>query len=422
MTTWRRFRRPTAAKRLAADGPHFDAFAFFRRTLIIVTNRDPLPADQLSTSPPTVPPLDLPPREEPSPAAEPVNVAKAAAEKLDAVELATTSSDLTRDPRLVNDLIAMIRESADKLESDQASRGDLKIISRTLRELRYAFKVFASYRGRRKVTVFGSARTRPEEPAYEQAIQFGSAIARHDWLVVTGAASGIMEAGHRGAGRDHSMGVYIMLPFEQSANPVIAGDPKLVHMKYFFTRKLMFVKECDAVCLLPGGFGTLDEGLEVLTLLQTGKRDMVPVVFLDAPGGGFWREWHEFVTRRLLADRLISPEDLSLYRLTDSVEEAVDEILGFYRVFHSQRYSRNKLVFRLRAAPSAETLEAINRQFSDILVDGAFALRGPLTEEKDEPQIAHLPRLVFRFNRRSLGRLRQLIDFLNRNVAPPEED
>ncbi len=189
------------------------------------------------------------------------------------------------DRRRIADLIAEIKMSADKLATDRTSRGDLKLLSRALRELRYAFKVFTPYRNRRKVTVFGSARTRPHDPAFEQAVAFGRAMAEHEWLVVTGAASGIMEAGHIGAGRENSMGLNIMLPFEQYANPVIAGDTKLVHMKYFFTRKLMFVKECDAVCLLPGGFGTLDEGLEVLTLLQTGKRDMVPVVFLDAPGG-----------------------------------------------------------------------------------------------------------------------------------------
>lgn len=316
-----------------------------------------------------------------------------------------------------HDLIELIKESADKLAQDHTSRGDLKILSRTLRELRYAFKVFAPYRSRKKVTVFGSARTRPLAPAFEQAVAFGRAMAREHWLVVTGAASGIMEAGHLGAGRENSMGLNIMLPFEQEANPVIAGDPKLVHMKYFFTRKLMFVKECDAVCLLPGGFGTLDEGLEVLTLLQTGKRDMVPVVFLDEPGGSFWSEWHEYVVRRLLGQQMISESDLSLYKLTDQVDVAVAEILKFFRVFHSMRYVRNKLVFRLSSLPCAEVLDGINDQFSDILSDGAFELRGPLPEERDEPDLAALPRLAFRFNRRDLGRLRQLIDFLNESAS-----
>jgi uncharacterized protein (TIGR00730 family) len=317
-------------------------------------------------------------------------------------------------PDRVADLIGMIKESADKLAQDQTSRGDLKILSRTLRELRYAFKVFSPYRTRRKVTVFGSARTRPAEAAFEQAVAFGKAMAEAHWLVVTGAASGIMEAGHLGAGRENSMGLNIMLPFEQEANPVIAGDPKLVHMKYFFTRKLMFVKECDAVCLLPGGFGTLDEGLEVLTLLQTGKRDMVPVVFLDQPGGDFWAGWHEFVQDRLLSRGMISPEDLSLYKLTDRIDEAVAEILQFYRVYHSMRYVRNKLVLRLQSAPSEALLADIHERFGDIAHDGKFEVRGPLAEEQDDPALEKLPRLVMRFNRRDLGRLRQLIDCLNR--------
>ncbi len=314
----------------------------------------------------------------------------------------------------VVDLIDQIKESADKLVSDQTSRGDLKILSRTLRELRYAFKVFTPYRAQRKVTVFGSARTRPDEATYQQAVAFGKAMADEKWLVVTGAASGIMEAGHVGAGRENSMGLNIMLPFEQYANPVIAGDTKLVHMKYFFTRKLMFVKECDAVCLLPGGFGTLDEGLEVLTLLQTGKRDMVPVVFLDAPGGKFWQEFQLFVEKRMLADGMISPDDLSLYKLTDSVEEAVAEILQFFKVYHSMRYVKNKLVLRLKQAPSEALLADINAEFTDILNGGEFKAGPALPEEKDEPDLAEYARLVFRFNRRSLGRLRQLIDALNR--------
>jgi len=314
----------------------------------------------------------------------------------------------------IADLIAQIRESTDKLASDNTSRGDLKILSRALRELRYAFKVFTPYRGRRKVTVFGSARTPPSEPAYTQAVQFGHLMADRGWMVVTGAASGIMEAGHMGAGRDHSMGLNIMLPFEQSANPVIAGDHKLVHMKYFFTRKLMFVKECHAVCLLPGGFGTLDEGLEVLTLLQTGKRDMVPVVFLDAPGGDYWSSFDRFIRDELLGDGMISAEDLSLYKRTDDVHEAVDEILGFFRVYHSMRYVRDRLVLRLFESPSEELLEAINGRFGGILEKGRFELRDALSAEKDEPDLAELPRLVFRFNRRDHGPLRQLIDCLNR--------
>ncbi len=329
----------------------------------------------------------------------------------DSTQPAVSASPAARSR--ISDLIDMIKDSAAKLERDQPRRGDLKILSRALRELRYAFKVFAPYRSRPKVTVFGSARTRPDQPAYQQAVEFGRAMAAQNWLVVTGAASGIMEAGHRGAGRENSMGLNILLPFEQEANPIIAGDPKLVHMKYFFTRKLMFVKECQAVCCLPGGFGTLDEGLEVLTLLQTGKRDLVPVVFLDAPGGSFWRAFHQYVLEHLLDQKMISPEDLYLYKLTDRVDVAVDEILRFYRVYHSMRYVRNRLVLRLLAAPSGELLESIRAQFTDIVQEGTFEVSRALPEERDEPDLAELPRLVFRFNRRSLGRLRLLIDWLN---------
>ena len=311
------------------------------------------------------------------------------------------------------DLIANIKASADKLAVDQTTRGDLKILSRAIRELRYAFKVFKPYRDRKKVTVFGSARTDPEHPNYQQAVRLGRAMAEQNWLVLTGAASGIMEAGHLGAGREHSMGLNIMLPFEQSSNPVIAGDHKLVHMKYFFTRKLMFVKECNAVVCLPGGFGTLDEGLEVLTLLQTGKRDMVPVIFLDAPGGNFWKPFCDFVEGVLIDQQMISPQDISLYKLTDSVDETVEEILHFYRVYHSMRYVRYRLVLRMHRDPGGKFLDEVNRDFGDILAEGRFTIEGARGEEKDEHQLADLPRLVMHFNRRDLGRLRQLIDLMN---------
>jgi uncharacterized protein (TIGR00730 family) len=319
-------------------------------------------------------------------------------------------------PQRIAELIETIRESTNKLARDHTSRGDLKILSRTLRELRYAFKVFSPYRRVRKVTVFGSARTGSDAPAYAQAVAFGRLMAEAKWLVVTGAASGIMEAGHVGAGREHSMGLNILLPFEQSANRVIKGDPKLVHMKYFFTRKLMFVKESDAVCLLPGGFGTLDEGLEVLTLLQTGKRDMMPMVLLDEPGGDYWSSLQEFIRRNLLAHGMINEEDLSLWHLTDRVETAVAEILGFYRVYHSMRYVHGRLVLRLTTPPGDALLEDINHRFADILTTGRFVASEPLAEEKDEPELAALPRLVFQFNRYNFGRLRQLIDCLNRQT------
>ncbi len=318
--------------------------------------------------------------------------------------------------RYVADLIDTIRSSADRLAEDNTSRGDLKILSRTLRELRYAFKVFGPYRHTHKVAVFGSARTPDSDPCFRQAQDLGRAMAEAGWLVVTGAGGGIMEAGHQGAGRENSMGLNIMLPFEQSANAVLSGDPKLVHMKYFFTRKLVFVKESNAICLLPGGFGTLDEGLEVLTLLQTGKRDMVPVVFLDAPGGTYWKTFLDFVKEHLLKGGMIESQDLSLFKLTDRVDEAVEEILGFFRVYHSMRYAREKLVLRLNKAPDEASLEQIHDEFSGILAKGKFNVRGPLSGERDEPDLADLPRLVFHFNRRDQGRLRQLIDWLNANL------
>ena len=318
--------------------------------------------------------------------------------------------------RYVADLIAAIHDSADKLARGHTSRGDLKILSRTLRELRYAFKVFAPYRRKRKVAVFGSARTTPGDACFKQALEFGRRMAECGWFVVTGAGGGIMEAGHQGAGRENSMGLNILLPFEQATNPVFAGDPKLVHMKYFFTRKLVFVKESNAICLLPGGFGTLDEGLEVLTLLQTGKRDMVPVVFLDQPGGTYWRSFMDFVSRHLLGGGMIAAQDRSLLKVTDKVDEAVAEIRCFFRIYHSMRYVREKTVFRLNAPPDKTALERIGDEFSGILAKGGFSIRGPLSAERDEPELAHLPRLVFHFNRRDFGRLRQLIDWLNAHV------
>lgn len=344
------------------------------------------------------------------------------ADLAEATGLAEAAANSTAvDDKRIADLINMIKESADKLAKDRTSRGDLKILSRALRELRYAFKVFTPYRSRPKVTVFGSARTRPEAPEYKQAVEFGRIMAEKNWLVVTGAASGIMEAGHVGAGRENSMGLNIMLPFEQAANRVIAGDPKLVNMKYFFTRKLMFVKECDAVVCFPGGFGTLDEGLEVLTLLQTGKRDMVPVIFIDAPGGDFWKDFHQFIVKQLKKTGMISPEDTSLYMLTDSCEEAVNEVLNFYRVYHSMRYVRNRLVVRMKERISDQLLADINQHFSDILAEGEIVQQGALEEEKDDPLILDLPRLVFRFNRRSLARFRQLIDVINRGEVTERE-
>jgi len=318
--------------------------------------------------------------------------------------------------RHVSDLIDMIKQSADKLEAQGSTRGDLKIISRAMRELAYAFKVFTPYRRTRKVTVFGSARTKPNQPAYKMAVELGRAMAAHDWLVITGAAAGIMEAGHVGAGREHSMGLNILLPFEQDANPVIAGDDKLVHMKYFFTRKLMFVKECDAVVCLPGGFGTLDEAMEVLTLNQTGKHDPVPVVLLDAPGGTYWKSFDRFIRNELLDGGMISPDDTALYTVTDNCEAAVEECVKFYRVYHSMRFVGDRLVLRLKKPLSDEALTHIKATYSNFVVSGTFEQIDALPEEKNDPDLLDMKRLAFHFDRRSLAQLRLLIDYINQQA------
>ncbi|MEM7476647.1 MAG: TIGR00730 family Rossman fold protein [Planctomycetota bacterium] len=321
-----------------------------------------------------------------------------------------------------SDLLDMMRRTIERLEKDETSRGDLKILSRSIRELRYAFKVFQPYRRRRKVTVFGSARTQPEQASYQQAVEFGRAMTRQGWMTITGAGGGIMEAGHVGAGKELSMGLNIQLPFEQSANPIIEGDPKLVTMKYFFTRKLMFVKECCAVVSLPGGFGTLDETAEVLTLIQTGKQAMIPVVLLDEPGGDYWKHFGEFVDHTLLRDGMISPDDVALYKITDSVEDAVEETLNFYRVYHSMRYVNDTLVLRINHKLTDEQVEELNDSFSDILVEGKIEQVSALPPESNEPELADLPRLKLRFDRKQLGRFRRMIDAINETCPTCEVD
>jgi hypothetical protein len=321
--------------------------------------------------------------------------------------------DDDRQPIGIEQLVLQLKETADKLVRDGASRGDVKLLNTALKELRYAFKVFRPYRHKRKVAIFGSARTEPGKPAYVQAVEFGRRMAEAGFMVVTGAASGIMEAGHVGAGRAHSIGVNILLPFEQAANAVIAGDDKLMHLKYFFTRKLLFVKESDAIALFPGGFGTLDEGFEVLTLIQTGKSHMFPIVMVDEPGGDYWKQFQHLIEDVLLARGMISPADLALYRITDSVEQAVQEILGFYRVYHSMRYVSSDLVLRLHQPLSDSRLEKIRTDFADIVESGTFEQTGALPAEASDTHLADMPRLRFRFDRKSLGRLRMLIDTIN---------
>lgn len=316
-----------------------------------------------------------------------------------------------------SELIDEIKETADKLGADGATRGDLKILSRALRELRYAFKVFTPYRRNRKVTVFGSARTKPGSPEWKQAELFGKRIAEEGWMVVTGAGGGIMEAAHAGSGREMAMGLNILLPFEQEANPIIAGDDKLVNLKYFFTRKLLFVKEVHAVVSCAGGFGTQDEAFETLTLVQTGKRDLMPMVFLEAPGGTYWKNWLEYIRTELLDKGMISPADMSLFKVTDDVEEAVDEVLGFYSVYNSMRFVRDKLVLRLHRSPGDELIERLNDEFVDIVESGKIERAEPHKLESDDDHLTELPRIAFDFNRRGVGRLRQLVDVLNKELG-----
>jgi uncharacterized protein (TIGR00730 family) len=309
-----------------------------------------------------------------------------------------------------------MKETLDKLVRDKASRGDVKLLNTAIKELRYSFKVFAPYRLRRKVSVFGSARLALDHPACRAAVEFGRRVAEAGWMVITGAAAGIMEAGHVGAGREQSIGVNILLPFEQEANSIIAGDVKLMHLKYFFTRKLLFVKESDAVALFPGGFGTLDEGYEALTLVQTGKSHLFPIVMVDEPGGDYWKEWLRYVEHALLGRKLISEEDMALFKVTDSVDVAVQEVLDFYKVYHSMRYVGPELVLRLQKPLSEPLLEKVREDFKDILRGGTFEQSAALPQESADSHLAQLPRLRFRFERRHMGRLRMLIDTINREA------
>jgi uncharacterized protein (TIGR00730 family) len=318
-----------------------------------------------------------------------------------------------RTPLGPEEYAAQIKETADKLLRDHASRGDIKLMATAVRELRYCFKVFAGYRGRRKAAVFGSARTRPDHPSYIAAEEFGHRMVEAGWMVITGAGGGIMEAGHRGAGRNNSFGLNILLPFEQSANSVVQGDSKLVTMRYFFTRKLMFIKESDAVVLFPGGFGTHDEAFEALTLIQTGKSHIFPIVMVDEPGGNYWKLWQRFIEDSLLARGYISPADMNLFRVTDSVEEAAKQVTDFYRVYHSMRYVQGELVLRLQHPLSDRFLDQIKWSFADILAAGTFQQVEAHPEEANEPELMDMPRLKFRFDRHAVGRQRQLIDAIH---------
>lgn len=314
------------------------------------------------------------------------------------------------------DLYANMIKTVCRMSRDATRRAEVKLVDRALAELRYAFKTFAPYEDIPKVSIFGSARTKEDHPEYIQAVKFAERMRESQWMVITGAGDGIMKAGHGGAGVEASFGVAISLPFEQKTNTIIADDHKLVNFKYFFTRKLMFMKEAKAVVLFPGGFGTQDEGFEVLTLVQTGKALLVPIVLMDAPGGTYWQHWRTYVKAELLLTGMISPEDMNLIKLTDNVEDAVQEILTFYRRFHSYRYVRDTLVIRLNEPLPEEAVLHLREQFADIIESGTIEQTGALPEERDE--VPDKPRLTMNFNRRSHGRLRQLINYINAVGTP----
>src|SRR3989337_709749 len=297
------------------------------------------------------------------------------------------ASAIGNDADLVTEMLASCFRGA----RDRADRGEMKLVNAALKEFAYAFKVFKAYRGVRKVSIFGSSRSSPEDPNYECAREFAAAMAERGWMVITGAGPGVMEAGHQGAGAERSFGAAIRLPMEVEPNVVIEGDPKLINFKYFFTRKVTFLKESDAFALFPGGFGTMDAAFELLTLMQTGKSDLHPVVLLEAEGGGYWDDWRRFIDDRLVRPGLISPEDLELVYITDSTKAAIGEIERFYRNYHSQRYVNGVLVLRLQRLPGRRSLARLSNEFADILRSGRLRAVEPSQDEVAAGEFVELP-------------------------------
>lgn len=299
-----------------------------------------------------------------------------------------------------------------RMAGEELDRLDWKILAASLQDMEKGFEVFYPYRHIRKITIFGSARTSPDAPEYKMAVDFARRITEQGFMVMTGAGGGIMQAGNEGAGAEKSFGLNIQLPFEQESNPFIAEDNKLINFKYFFTRKLFFLKESDALALFPGGFGTLDEGFESLTLTQTGKYGPAPLVLIDCPGGNYWHDWNDFIHKQLLRRGLISPDDPSLYTITDDLEVACEAIADFYRVYHSSRFVRGKFIIRLNSELSETDVEKLNQEFSDILTTGRIEKSFALLEESGD-ETADLPRLVMHFNQKDTGRLYQMIAQIN---------
>ncbi|MFG0330839.1 MAG: LOG family protein [Phycisphaerales bacterium] len=312
--------------------------------------------------------------------------------------------------------VVQMMQTVLRLMPDGRHAGELKLLNSALKELRYAYKVFAEYADTPKISIFGSARTPPDHPDYQAAVEFSRLLEAIGWMVITGAGDGIMRAGHEGIGRTASFGVAIRLPFETTANDIIAGDDKLIHFRYFFTRKVTFVSQSHAVALFPGGFGTQDENFEALTLIQTGKSHPVPIVMLEGgPDGaqtenGYWRHWDEYVRTQLLEKGWISPEDTSLYHLAKTPAEAIEHITKFYRNYHSSRYVADQYVIRMRHALHATDVERLNDEFGDLVESGAIVQRDAFEQEGSHTE---LPRLAFHHTRRGWGRVRQLIDAIN---------
>lgn len=324
-------------------------------------------------------------------------------------ELLETTGGIRR-PEYVREMII----GSLKAGQEDDGTGDLKLMNTSLKEMRFTSKVFGPYQGVRKVTVFGSARTKPADPLYGMARSFGEKLAGAGYMVITGGGGGIMQAVNEGAGAEHSFGVNIRLPFEEGPNPVLRGNPRQIHYKYFFNRKVAFLKESDAVALFPGGFGTLDEAMETLTLLQTGKRNPMPLLLIDGPDCAYWTRMIELFTEHLLSRGYICPADLALFEQVCSVEEAVAKIGRFYRRYHSLRYVDNRLVIRLLSPLAPAEIRILTDRFQDILLTGGrIEASEALEAEADDADAIHLPRLLVDFNRRDFGRLRSLIDAIN---------
>jgi len=328
----------------------------------------------------------------------------------DDIEELISKVDHIRNRDLIREMII----AALKAGYEGYGRADLRLMNTTMKEMRFTAKIFGPYRHKRKVTVFGSARTRPDEPVYELARAFGKRLADEGYMVITGGGGGIMQAANEGAGPEDSFGVNISLPFEQKPNPVLIGNPRLITYKYFFNRKVAFVKEADVIALFPGGFGTLDEAMETLTLVQTGKHSPLPLILFDEPGGTYWSKWMRFFQEELLAEGYISESDFDLFIRVDSIEDAIRHIKHFYSRYHSLRYVKDKLSIRLQSPLSGEAIDLLKERFADILVPGGtIEQSGPLPQELDEEEIAHLPRLIVDFTKMDFGRLRHLIDSIN---------